>query len=222
MSIKIIRGNLFTSNCQTLVNTVNCVGVMGAGIALEFRLRYPKMYSSYVELCQKNLIDVGQLWLYKSSQRWVLNFPTKKHWKNPSQVKFLELGLEKFVDTYKQKEITSIAFPLLGTQHGGIPQEKSLEIMEHYLEQCDLQIEIYIYDPGSSDDIFPDIKSRFLSLEDETLAEITGLKKTYLNKVKEAMRDDSISSLSKLLSIKGIGITTVEKTLRVIKQMKDN
>ncbi|MCT7996269.1 macro domain-containing protein [Laspinema olomoucense] len=218
MNIKVIRGNLFTSNCQTLVNTVNCVGVMGAGIALEFRLRYPKMYSSYVELCQKNLLDVGQLWLYKSSRRWVLNFPTKKHWKNPSQVKFLELGLQKFVDTYRQKEITSIAFPLLGTQHGGIPQEKSLEIMKFYLGQCDLPIEIYIYDPGSTDDIFPDIKSRFLSLKDETIVEITGLKQPYINKVKEALLNDSISSISSLLSVKGIGITTVEKTLLVVKK----
>ncbi|MGL4504005.1 MAG: macro domain-containing protein [Planktothrix sp.] len=216
MNIKVIRGNLFTSHCQTLVNTVNCVGVMGAGIALEFRLRYPKMYSSYVELCQKNLLDVGQLWLYKSSRRWVLNFPTKKHWKNPSQVKFLELGLQKFVDTYRQKEITSIAFPLLGTQHGGIPQEKSLEIMKFYLGQCDLPIEIYIYDPGSTDDIFPDIKSRFLSLKDETIVEITGLKQPYINKVKEALLNDSISSISNLLSVKGIGITTVEKTLLVV------
>ncbi|MCT7973675.1 macro domain-containing protein [Laspinema sp. D5] len=191
---------------------------MGAGIALEFRLRYPKMYSSYVELCQKNLLDVGQLWLYKSSRRWVLNFPTKKHWKNPSQVKFLELGLQKFVDTYRQKEITSIAFPLLGTQHGGIPQEKSLEIMKFYLGQCDLPIEIYIYDPGSTDDIFPDIKSRFLSLKDETIVEITGLKQPYINKVKEALLNDSISSISSLLSVKGIGITTVEKTLLVVKK----
>lgn len=222
MSIKIIRGNLFTSNCQTLVNTVNCVGVMGAGIALEFRLRYPKMYLSYVELCQQNLMDVGQLCLYKFSHRWVLNFPTKKHWKNPSQVIFLELGLQKFVDTYKEKEITSIAFPLLGTQNGGIPQEESLEIMKSYLERCELPIQIYMYDPDSTDDIFPGIKSRFLSLKDEMIAEITGLKQPYINKVREAMLDDSISSISKLLSIKGIGITTVEKTLLVVKQMKEN
>lgn len=218
MSIKIIRGNLFTSNCQTLVNTVNCVGVMGAGIALEFRLRYPQMYSSYVELCQKNLLNVGQLWLYKSSQHWVLNFPTKNHWKNPSQAKFLELGLQKFVDTFREKEITSIAFPLLGTQHGGIPQEKSLQIMKSYLEPCDLPIEIYIYDPGSTDDIFPDIKSRFLSLKDENIAEITGLKQPYINKVKEALLDDSISNLSKLLSIKGIGFTTIEKILLLVNE----
>jgi O-acetyl-ADP-ribose deacetylase (regulator of RNase III) len=217
MSIKIIRGNLFTSDCQTLVNTVNCVGVMGAGIALEFRLRYPEMYLRYVELCQKKLMDVGKLWLYKSNQRWVLNFPTKKHWRNPSQVKFLELGLQKFVDTYREKKITSIAFPLLGTQHGGIPQEESLEIMKSYLERCELPIQIYIYDPGSPDDIFYDIKYRFLSVEDETIAEITGLKQSYINKVKEAMLDDSISSVSKLLSTKGIGITTVEKIYFLLK-----
>ena len=81
MSIKIISGNIFTSKCQTIVNTINCVGVMGAGIALECRLRYPEMYKKYVELCENREISIGILWLYKSEDRWILNFPTKKHWK---------------------------------------------------------------------------------------------------------------------------------------------
>ena len=120
MSLDIIKGNLFTSNRQTLVNTVNCVGVMGAGIALSFKIS--QMYERYVEICNSQLLDVGKLWLYKLEHRWVLNFPTKKYWKRASKIEFLQLGLQKFVDTYKEKGITSIAFPLLGTLNGGIPE----------------------------------------------------------------------------------------------------
>ncbi|MBE9144093.1 macro domain-containing protein [Planktothrix mougeotii] len=216
MSIEIIKGNLFTSQCQTLVNTVNCVGVMGAGIALEFRLRYPEMYTRYVELCQKQLFEIGQLWLYKSQQHWILNFPTKKHWKNPSEIEFLKLGLEKFVNTYEEKKITSIAFPVLGANNGGIPQEKSLEIMKEYLIQCNLPIQIYIYDPLSTDDIFPDLKLKFLSLSPEKIAKITGLKNPYLERIKQAMQDQAINNLSQLLAVKGIGINTIQKLLIIL------
>jgi O-acetyl-ADP-ribose deacetylase (regulator of RNase III) len=220
MSLKIIKGNLFTSKCKTVVNTINCVGVMGAGIALEFRLRYPEMYESYVEICKNKLIDIGKLWLYKYEQKWILNFPTKKHWKQPSEVLFLELGLQKFVDTYVEKRITSIAFPLLGTQNGGIPEEKSLEVMKKYLGQCDLPIEIYIYNPDSPDNIFTELKSTFFSLSEEELIEVTGLGKAYLKKVKKVMEDESICSLSRFLSTNGIGVTTVEKTLLLLKNRK--
>ena len=185
MSLDIIKGNLFTSNCQTLVNTVNCVGVMGAGIALEFRLRYPQMYERYVEICNSNLLDIGKLWLYKSEHRWVLNFPTKKHWKRASKIEFLQLGLQKFVDTYEKKGITSIAFPLLGSLNGGIYENESLEIMTKYLYKCDdIKIEIY------------------------------------LTRVKDVMQDDSISSLSQFISVKGIGINTVQKALLVLNANK--
>ncbi|VXD17080.1 macro domain-containing protein [Planktothrix paucivesiculata] len=218
MSIEIIKGNLFTSQCQTLVNTVNCVGVMGAGIALEFRLRYPEMYTRYVELCEKQLFEIGKLWLYKSQQHWILNFPTKKHWKNPSEIEFLKLGLQKFVNIYEEKKITSIAFPVLGANNGGIPQEKSLEIMEEYLIQCNLPIQIYIYDPHSTDDIFPDLKSKFLSLSPQKIAKITGLKNPYLERIKQAMQDQTINNLSQLLAVKGIGINTVEKLLIILNQ----
>ena len=121
--ISIIKGNLFSSKCQTLVNTVNCVGVMGAGIALEFKLRYPEMFVRYVEHCRNKQIDIGKLWLYKPPQadkQWVLNFPTKRDWKHPSKIEYLQKGLQRFVETYEQRGIQSIAFPILGSQNGKI------------------------------------------------------------------------------------------------------
>ena len=120
MPTKIITGNIFTTNCDVIVNTVNCVGVMGAGIALECRLRYPDMYVKYKSLCKRNLIEVGKLWLYKSDEKWILNFPTKRDWKFPSKAEFIHKGLQKFIEVYEQKDIQSIAFPMLGADKGGI------------------------------------------------------------------------------------------------------
>lgn len=141
--INIITGNLFDSKAQTLVNTVNCVGVMGKGIALKYKTLYPDMFSEYVKLCDKKLIQVGKLWLYKSPDKWVLNFPTKDDWRKDSKVEYLIMGLEKFVATHQQKGIKSIAFPLLGASNGGLDPKLSLDLMMRYLEKCDLEIEIY-------------------------------------------------------------------------------
>lgn len=143
--INIIIGDIFKSNCQTIVNTVNCVGAMGKGIALEYKKRYPEMYKKYYHYCHLGLFEPGKLWIYKSSDKWVLNFPTKLHWQNPSEIRYLELGLQKFLDTYKQQGVTSIAFPLLGASNGGIDPVVSLEIMYRYLSQCDDDIVIEIY-----------------------------------------------------------------------------
>jgi len=141
--LNITTGDLFESNSQTIVNTVNCVGAMGKGIALEYKKRYPQMYLRYRELCNKNLIKIGQLWIYKTDDKWILNFPTKKDWRNPSKIEYIELGLQKFVQEYENKGITSIAFPLLGANNGGIDPGVSLEIMCKYLEGCKIPVTIY-------------------------------------------------------------------------------
>lgn len=98
-----LEGDLFQSEAQTLVNTVNCYGVMGKGIALEFKKRFPEMFKIYVEQCEKKLIKPGILYLYKKTTPWILNFPTKNHWRYPSKLDYIKLGLEKFAETYKLK-----------------------------------------------------------------------------------------------------------------------
>lgn len=216
MSLQIIKGNIFTSQCQTLVNTVNCVGVMGAGIALEFRLRYPEMFSRYTDFCQQKTLDIGKLWLYKSPTRWILNFPTKKHWKYPSKLEYLEKGLQKFIDTYVEKEIESIAFPLLGASHGGLPPDVSLELMESYLKACSIPIEIYQYDPTVPDDLFPRIKEKFASLTNQEIIQITNLNKSSIGQIRQAVEKPEVQSLMSFISIKGIGLTSAEKTLKLL------
>lgn len=221
--LEIKKGNIFTTKCSTIVNTVNCVGVMGAGIAYEFRLRYPEMYEKYRQLCFDKLIQIGKLWIFKPENGlWVMNFPTKYHWKYPSKVEYLEKGLQKFVETYKTKGIQSIAFPLLGAAHGGIPENQSVEIMKKYLEPLDIPIEIYYYDKYAQDDLYIKFKEMFNSVEEKELAKKSGLRIDFVKKVKNALNDKEINSISSLLRVKGIGEVTLEKSFRFIMDNKNN
>lgn len=145
--VKIERGKIiFESSAQTLVNTINCVGVMGKGLALEFKNRYPAMFDKYKSFCDKGVFKPGVLWIYKAEDgKWILNFPTKIDWRNPSEMSYIEEGLTKFVEIWKEKGITSIAFPLLGCNNGGLNPDEVIPLMEKYLNQCE-GLDATIYD----------------------------------------------------------------------------
>lgn len=213
MAIKQINGNIFNSKCQTIVNTVNCVGVMGKGIALVHKLRYPKMYEEYKQHCKNKLIKTGSLWLYNKQENspWILSFPTKFHWKYPSKIEWIEQGLQKFVDTYEKRGITSIAFPLLGTHNGGLDTNKVRKLMTEYLGKCNIDIEIYDYDPNAPDDLFASFKTKWLSLEQVTIKSKTGIQPQYARKITEILQSGEISSMVALANYKGIGEKTLEK-----------
>jgi|JI10StandDraft_1071094.scaffolds.fasta_scaffold292028_1 O-acetyl-ADP-ribose deacetylase (regulator of RNase III) len=207
------KGNLFTSSAQTIVNTVNCVGIMGAGIALEFKYRYPEMYKKYVELCKNNQIQTGRLWLYNKdiNRKWVLNFPTKKDWKHPSKLEYLESGLEKFLKFYKERNITSIAFPLLGAQNGGIDPEQSLTTMKNYLSKCDIPVEIYEYTPDAKDDLIDSFIKHITDGDIESIVNQYGIRGSDLKKIKDYITSNSINSLIQIKQIPGVGKETIEK-----------
>ena len=161
------EGNLFEANCQTLVCTVNCEGVMGKGIALEFKRGFPKMFTEYRNVCKHGnaLRHGGDLWLYTYEnlsqltlwvnkgdhnelitgwQSKVLCFATKEQWRYPSKLEWIERGLQEFVRRYKEWGITSIAFPKLGCDNGGLDWDKVQQLMEHHLSKIDIPVEIYI------------------------------------------------------------------------------
>ncbi len=215
--LRIIKGNLFTTQAQTIVNTVNCVGVMGAGIALEFRLRYPEMYGQYVSLCDRRMIDVGSLWLYKAHDRWVLNFPTKRHWKAPSKEEYLQAGLRKFMQTYREKGIESVAFPLLGAHHGGIDPDRSQALMETYLLKCTIPVEIYRYDPMAPDDLYDRVRDLLSGMTVDEIKEETGLRVHHIRKVLDALQNPNIRQLNRLASLDGIGVKTLEKVFSIVR-----
>ncbi|MDF1884319.1 macro domain-containing protein [Sulfurimonas sp. SAG-AH-194-C21] len=213
-------GNIFTTKQQTIVNTINCVGVMGAGIAYEFRLREPKMYEKYQELCITKSIDIGKLWIYKTEKQFVLNFPTKYDWKLPSKEEYLIKGLEKFVATYKQKGIKSIAFPLLGADKGGISPTVSLNIMKKHLSLCDIDIEIWHFDASAKDDLYEDFINIFKDLDVDVIKEEAKIRVDIVRKIKKSLDDENINSISGLLRTKGVGDKSLEKLFLYIKNYK--
>lgn len=144
MVIKI--GNIFESNATTLVNTVNCVGIMGKGIALEFKKRYPNMFAEYVAFCNSGMVHPGVPYYYQDlCGVSILNFPTKNHWRSPSKLSYIISGLDWFRDNYESLGITSIAFPPLGCGNGGLPWTVVGPLM--YSKLHDLPIDIEIFAP---------------------------------------------------------------------------
>lgn len=141
--IEYIEGNIFNSPAQVIVNTVNTVGVMGKGLALSFKKRYPQMFEAYKRACDKHQLTIGKLMLFYAPDHWILMFPTKENWRNPSKLEYLEAGLHKFVNTYAEKGITSIAFPKLGCGNGELFWSDVKPVMEKYLKQ--LPITVYVY-----------------------------------------------------------------------------
>ncbi len=143
------QGNIFDSECQTLVNTVNCDGVMGKGLALQFKHRYPEMFNEYKLACKRGqLKNGGDLWfwnyidLYKPKK--ILCFATKQHWMYPSKLEWIERGLLTFVKNCEFWYITSIAWPKLGCTNGQLNWEKDVKpLMFDYLNQLDILCEIY-------------------------------------------------------------------------------
>jgi O-acetyl-ADP-ribose deacetylase (regulator of RNase III) len=143
--IAYFEGDLFQSPAKVLVNPVNTAGVMGKGLALEFKRRYPGMFQVYQTLCEKKQLDIGQLWIYKTPEKWILNFPTKKHWRQKSEVEYIVAGLERFVATYQEESIDSIAFPQLGCGSGQLDWETQVQpLMEKYLGALPITIHIHV------------------------------------------------------------------------------
>jgi len=144
--ITYVVGDLFTSPAKVLVNTVNTVGVMGKGIAYDFKRIYPEMFEEYQKLYKNKELEIGKLDLYKTPHKWILNFPTKEHWRGKSKIEYLEDGLRKFTDTYDKKGIDSISFPMLGCGYGGLDWEEEVQpLMEEYLRPLPIDIFIHLY-----------------------------------------------------------------------------
>ena len=160
--IEYIEGDIFESPAQVIVNTVNTVGVMGKGLALSFKQRYPKMFEKYKTICEKHLLTTGKLMLFYEADHWLLLFPTKENWRNPSKLEYIEKGLMKFVQTYAEKNITSIAFPRLGCGNGELNWEDVRPLMERYLKK--LPIDVYIY-LGVNPDEEPEHKDQKQTME---------------------------------------------------------
>lgn len=142
--IKAKVGDLFNSDAQTLTNTVNCVGVMGKGIALQFKKRFPDMYSDYAIRCEAGDVKLGQPYVYKQMfDKWVLNFPTKDHWRAVSRLSDLEEGLRYLTSHYKEWGIESLAVPPLGCGYGQLDWEIVGPTLYRHLSELEIPVELY-------------------------------------------------------------------------------
>lgn len=143
--VDIREGDIFKSDAQTLVNTVNCVGVMGKGIALGFRKRFPEMHDDYVQRCERDEVKLGRPYLYKRRERpWIVNFPTKDHWRSMSRLADIEEGLEYLEANYRDWGIESLAVPPLGSGYGGLEWQVVGPTLYRHLDQLDIPVELYV------------------------------------------------------------------------------
>ena len=220
--IKKIKGNIFNTSCQTLVNTVNCVGVMGRGIALECKLRFPDMFKKYKNFCEKKLIKPGSLQLCNISKPWILNFPTKIHWKDPSKIEFLEKGLDKFKNEYSKKNITSIAFPLLGASLGGLSEELVYKTMIKYLEPLkNIDIEIYEYDANAGDHLFDLLHQKVWRFSVDDYKKNLKINKIAAENLKRAIDEKNVKSMLGIQDLSQVGLKAIESIHEFIRS-KEN
>ncbi|WP_062287450.1 type II toxin-antitoxin system antitoxin DNA ADP-ribosyl glycohydrolase DarG [Demequina phytophila] len=137
-------GDLLLSTSQTLVNTVNTVGVMGKGIALAFKQRYPAMYDDYRRRCERNEVLLGEPYVYGVGQRKIVNFPTKAHWRSVSKLDDIVAGLEYLLAHYKDWGVSSIAVPPLGCGNGQLEWDVVGPTLVRYLSRMDIPVELYV------------------------------------------------------------------------------
>lgn len=163
--IRYQHGNLLDSQAQTLVNTVNCVGIMGKGVALEFRRRFPKMYKDYLRMCEDGLVRPGEPYCYSGSGHQIINFPTKDHWRSRSRLADIDRGLSILRTHYVDWNITSLALPPLGCGNGGLNWSEVRPLIEHYLGELPIDVEVYV--PLGSD---TDTAVRAADVEQESFA----------------------------------------------------
>lgn len=148
--IQYVQGNLLDSDVEALVNTVNTVGVMGKGIALMFKEAFPENYKLYKEACKREVVQVGKMFVTENRDlfgpRWIINFPTKQHWRNPSKFAWIKAGLDDLKKVIYEKQINSIALPPLGCGNGGLQWSEVKQLIESKLAQLP-DIEIIVYEP---------------------------------------------------------------------------
>lgn len=148
--ISFTQGNLLSAKVDALVNTVNTVGIMGKGIALMFKEHFPENFQEYETACKSKSLDVGQMFVTKRTRldgpKWIINFPTKRHWRNPSKIEWITEGLKDLVRVLVENRITSVALPPLGSGNGGLRWE---EVKQHIVSALDSLdgIEVIVYEP---------------------------------------------------------------------------
>ena len=154
MTIISTKGDLLKQqDVDAIVNTVNCVGVMGKGIALQFKKKWPENFKAYAAACKQGDVKLGQMFTFElgalATPRYIINFPTKGHWRSASKLEDIESGLKSLVDNIQNKNIKSIAIPPLGSGLGGLSWIEVKKLIFAYLEPID-DLEVRLFEPNDS------------------------------------------------------------------------
>jgi len=148
--MKFLQGNLLDARTDALVNTVNTVGVMGKGIALMFKEAFPANFRAYEAACKDKEVRVGHMFVTENpafeGPRWIINFPTKKHWRQPSKMEWILEGLRDLKRVIAEHDIRSIALPPLGAGNGGLDWREVRPEIEHALGDLE-GVEVLVYEP---------------------------------------------------------------------------
>ena len=163
-NVRVLEGDLLKSNMHALVNTVNTVGIMGKGVALAFKKRYPEMFHDYVIRCDRGEVRLGEPYVYHSSDHLVVNFPTKQHWRSVSRLSDIVAGLDYLERHYKEWGIKSLAVPPLGCGNGQLEWRVVGPILLRHLRRLDIPVELYA--PHGSQ-LLSSTQLDLLGLEDE-------------------------------------------------------
>ncbi len=148
--IEFKSGDILKSDAEGLVNTVNCVGVMGRGIALQFKNAFPQNFKAYAAACKRGEVEPGRMFVFETGQltppRYIINFPTKRHWRGKSRLEDIEAGLAALAELIRSKRIRSIALPPLGSGLGGLEWATVRPRIEAALRPLD-DVQVYVYEP---------------------------------------------------------------------------
>lgn len=140
-----------TANAEALVNPVNTVGVMGKGLALQFKQQYPENYKRYKTAANAGELQTGKMFVMPTHRtdgvKWIINFPTKKHWRNPSKMQYIKAGLDDLINVIETYQILSVALPALGCGLGGLRWLEVKSLIERKLGGLP-GVEIFVYEPG--------------------------------------------------------------------------
>lgn len=148
--IEFVTGNILESNAECLINTVNCEGYMGKGIAYQFKMKYPLNNIDYIKACKTKELMIGKLHYYREDGKMIINFPTKDKWRAKSKMEYVEKGLRELLILIEKLSITSIAIPPLGCGNGGLSWGEVKPVILQYLESISQNVDILIYEPSQN------------------------------------------------------------------------
>ena len=144
------HGDLFDDRAQALVNPVNCAGAMGKGLALEFKKRFPDNFKEYRQACHHGKLQPGRMFVFNTyrphAHRYIINFPTKRHWRDGSRIEDIESGTAALAQEVRDRRIESVAIPALGAGLGGLPWKKVRAVIEEGMRDLD-DVRITVYEP---------------------------------------------------------------------------